>query len=138
MKQVLRSTLIVASCLIGLVSLASKASAAEEVSQHVATITVPSGLSVSDVRDSLYAVLLGRDWMVKEKTDDKVVGYLKHRHNEAQVTFSFDDKKIDMSCWGYKITSSGEREKVELPRGWLKNLRSDLNKRFNKVYSEKQ
>ena len=137
-KNLIRILALVSGSVLCFAFLALEASAAEpEVSTHVATIKVPSGLSTSDVTSAVYGALLGREWLVKEKSDGKVVGYLKHRRNEAEVTFTFDNKSIDMSCWGYKISRSGEREEKELPKGWLKFLEKDLHKRLNQLSSQK-
>lgn len=98
-----------------------------------ASVPVPSAVSKSELPDILVAVLQGREWGVKSKADGAVVGYLKHRSNEATVTLAYDGTKVDIYCVGYQIDKkTGERVKPEQPKGWLKNIQSDLTKRFNR------
>ncbi len=67
---------------------------------------------------------------MKEKTDDKVVGYLKHRGNEAELTLEVTPKAVILKCWGYKINKAGDRKGSELPNGWIKFVKKDLNTKF--------
>lgn len=97
------------------------------------TVTVPGGYTKEDVQDVIAMALAGRGWGVQEKTADKVIGYLKHRSNEATVTFVYNEKQVSLYCVGYKVDKkTGERIKPELPSGWLNNLRSDLTKKLNR------
>lgn len=106
--------------------------------QFVAAIDVPAGLSKEDVQGTIVMVLSSRAWALKAKEDGKVVGYLKHRSNEATVTLTYDDKKISLYCVGYEINKkTGERKKPELPNGWLNNIKGDLNKRLNQATAQK-
>ena len=80
------------------------------------------------------AALQHREWQVQSASDDKVVGYLKHRTNEATVTFILGEGKIDLYCVGWSVDkTTGVRKKPEQPKTWLNNLRSDITKGFNKV-----
>lgn len=111
---------------------------ADDKGQLFATVPVPAGLSSGEVSDAIVATLMGRQWGVKSKSDGQVIGYLKHRSNEATVTMFYDTSKVDIYCVGYQIDkTTGTREKPEQPKGWLKNLQSDLTKRFNKAVTHK-
>src|SRR5262245_30505970 len=74
-----------------------------ELGEPAGSVEVPAGFSKADVRDTIVAVLVGREWGVKDKTDDRVVGYLKHRSNEATVTLIFTETKVDLFCVGWEI-----------------------------------
>lgn len=103
----------------------------------VFSVPVPAGLSAAAVRDVVLVTLRERQWTVKEKTRNKAVGYLKHRGYEAQVTFDFDDQKVDVSCVSYAIDREGVRLRPELPKSWLNNLKSDLGKRLARSSAKK-
>ena len=103
----------------------------------VFTVPVPAGLAKADVKDVVVTTLVARNWNIKEKGSDKAVGYLNHRGNEALVTLAFDDKKVEVSCVGWKVNSKGVREKPELPKGWLNNIKSDLGKRLTQASAKK-
>jgi len=117
---------------------ATRLAADEDLGQAAGTVSVPSGLSASDVKDVIVGTLIGREWGVKSKADDRIVGYLKHRSNEATVTLIYDSSTITLYCVGWEINKkTGERKKPEQPDGWLKNLRNDLNKNLTKAISLK-
>jgi hypothetical protein len=111
--------------------------AEEELGTAAWTLPVPSGVSQKEVREAIVAALLGRQWAVQSQTDDKVVGYLKHRGNEAQVTFIYTANKVDVFCLGWQINKAGQRQKPEQPKGWLNNLKADLTKGLNKLATTK-
>ena len=139
MSTITRGMLVISAFALGLFAV-STASATETdpKGEHFASVAVPTGLAASDIQDAIVATLLGRQWGVKSKADGEVVGYLKHRSNEATVTLTFDTSKVDIYCVGYKIDkSSGSRIKPEQPKGWLKNIQQDLTKNLNKTISHK-
>jgi hypothetical protein len=104
----------------------------DERGQFFATVEVPSGLGANVVKDAIIAALAGREWGVKERTDSHVVGYLKHRSNEAKVTLVYTTEKVDIYCVGWAINKkTGERKEPEQPTGWLKRLQGDLTKNLN-------
>lgn len=109
-----------------------------ELGQSAGTVSVPAGVSKTEVRDAIVAALSDREWGIKEKTDDRVVGYLKHRSNEATVTLIYDQSKIDLFCVGYQIDKkTSAREKPEQPKGWLNNIKGDITKILNRTVSKK-
>lgn len=123
------------------VSFGSKLSATEteDKGAFIAPVPIPSGLSGSDVQKAIVSAFVGREWAVKSKADGVVVGYLKHRGNEATVTMTYDGTRIEIYSIGYKIDkTTGSRIKPEQPAGWLKNLQSDLPKFLSRAASTKQ
>jgi hypothetical protein len=132
-----RSLLLVAG-LFSLGLVAQSRAADTNLGMPAGSVAVPTGLSKSDVQQAIIATLAGRGWSIQEKNGEKVVGYLKHRSNEATVTLLFDDKKVDLFCVGYEIDkSTGVHKKPEMPNGWLGNIRTDLNKRMNQATAKK-
>lgn len=82
--------------------------------------------------------LSAREWGIKAKTDDRVVGYLKHRSSEATVTLIYNESKIDLFCVGWQIDKkTGVRGKPEQPKGWLNYIKGDITKIFNRTVSKK-
>lgn len=110
----------------------------KETGTHVATIPVPTGFTAAEVQEAIVATLAGRQWGLKAREEGTVVGYLKHRSNEAKVTFNYDTSKVDLYCIGWQVDKkTGVREKPEQPKGWLKNLQADLTKHFNRITTQK-
>lgn len=108
------------------------AAASEDVGDYYGTVMVPEGVSGKDVQQAIISTLIAREWGVKKKSDGAVVGYLKHRRNEATVTLTYDKVKVDIHCIGWAINKrTGERKRPELPMGWLKNIQTDLTKHLN-------
>lgn len=109
-----------------------------ERGEFFATVEVPSGLTANEVKEAIIMTLAGREWGVKERTDTQVVGYLKHRSNEAKVTLIYTTEKVDIYCVGWAIKkSTGERKGPEQPKGWLKYLQGDLTKKLNTAITTK-
>lgn len=130
--QLLRRTVAVLA-IVFTVGAASVATAAEEaeLGSHVGTIGVPEGLSKAEIKEAIVLTFAGRQWSIKERDDERVVGYLKHRSNEATVTVVYSAEKVDFYCVGYAINkNTGERRRPEIPEGWLKFLKGDLNKKL--------
>lgn len=112
--------------------------AASEFGEAAGSVSVPAGVSKEAVQDAIVKALLGRQWDVKSKESDKVVGYLKHRSNEATVTLVYSETKVDLFCVGFQINKkTGVREKPEQPKGWLNYIRSDLGKILNRPAGNK-
>lgn len=119
-------------CLLPSLAVASSTPLGDELGELFGTVEVPSGLSAAAVQKAIVASLAGREWGIKDRTDTQVVGYLKHRSNEAKVTLVYSTEKVDIYCVGYAINkNTGERKKPEQPTGWLKYLKSDLTKQIN-------
>ena len=108
--------------------------AVDDLGQQAGTVNVPAGVTLSEVQNTIVMVLSAREWGIKEKSDGRVVAYLKHRSNEATVTLTYDTTKIDLHCVGWQINKkTGVHEKPEQPTGWMNHIKSDLAKRFIKV-----
>jgi hypothetical protein len=83
------------------------------------------------VQDLITAVLLAREWEVREKANGHVVGHIKRRSSEAVLTLVYDAELIQMYCEGWKIDKqSGAHLRPELPTGWIENIRNDLTERL--------
>ena len=119
-------------------SAVSSIAADDNIGQAVGSVVIPAGISASQVKDTIIRAFTGREWGIKSEAEDRVVGYLKHRSNEAQLTLIFDHQKIDLFCLGWQINKkTGEREKPELPTGWINNIKSDITKLFNRAVTTK-
>jgi hypothetical protein len=103
-----------------------------ELGEAAGSVPIPAGITRAQAVEAAVAALNRREWGVKSQSSDRVVGYLKHRSNEATVTFVISDTKLDLFCVGYQIDKkTGVREKPEQPKSWLNNLRGDITKIFN-------
>ena len=117
---------------------AAEAPGGDDLGQSVGTIPIPPNLSKAEVKDTIIKAFTHREWGIKSEGDDRVVGYLKHRSNEAQLTLVFDQQKIDMFCLGWQIDKkTGVREKLEMPKSWINNIKSDVTKGFNQIVGTK-
>jgi hypothetical protein len=113
---------------------ASAADEADSKGTLFGSVVVPAKVSQSELHEAIIATLLGREWTIQSKKDGEVVGYLKHRSNEATVTLAYDTSRVQIFCVGYQINKkTGAREKPEQPTGWLKNIQSDLSKNLNRI-----
>lgn len=126
-----------ATALALLLGLFSSFARAAEAGQSVGSVPVPAGLTLAEVKEIAAISLVQRQWTVKEKTDNRVVGYLKHRGIEATLTLTFDTNAIQLFCEGWKINKEGVRQKPELPDGWINNIKKDLAKRLNLATAKK-
>ena len=105
------------------------AAESSDLGQAAGSVAIPSGLSRSQVQTAAEQALIGRQWEVKSKSDERVVGYLKHRSNEATLTLVLTDKQVEIFCVGWQVSkSTGVREKPEQPTGWIKYIKGDLTK----------
>lgn len=103
----------------------------EDLGERFDIVPIPEGLTKEDVRDVIARSFIDRGWTVKERSDTRVVGYLKQRGNEAEATFLYGPEQVEMYCKGWAINRRGERVKPEQPRGWLGNLKKDITKGLN-------
>ncbi len=125
----LRRIAILASLIIGLGAISQVAAASTPAVAPDAPIAVPSGYKKADVQQVILDALMKRQWVIKDKSDGKVVGYLNHRSQEATITLTYDEKEIQISCEGYEIDkSTGAHKQAIRPDRWLKYLRIDINK----------
>jgi hypothetical protein len=107
--------------------------------QAAGVVPVPAGLTASQVQNAIIMALNHRGWTVNSRADDRVVGYLKHRSNEATLTLIYTTGTIELYCEGWQIDKrTGVREKPEQPRGWLKYIKEDLVRDLNLVVVLKQ
>lgn len=110
---------------------------AADAGKPVGTVVVPAGLKLAEVREVVVVSLVQRNWTVKEKTDDRAVGYLNHRGIEATLTLTFDTHQVSLFCEGWKVDKAGKRLKPEMPDGWIANMKKDVTKRLNLAAAKK-
>ncbi|HVS51597.1 MAG TPA: hypothetical protein VHD62_04520 [Opitutaceae bacterium] len=109
-----------------------------ELGESVGTVALPANVTPTEVKDAIVKAFTGREWGIKSQGSARVVGYLKHRSNEAQLTLVFDAQKVELFCLGWQIDKkTGAREKPELPKGWIGNIKSDLTKILNRITTTK-
>lgn len=137
----MRASLLLAALVLPLALAPSAKAGGEDIKETgdlVATVAVPSGFTAAEVQEAIVATLAGRQWGVKSREEGTVVGYLKHRSNEAKVTLVYDTATVKLYCIGWQIDKkTGVREKPEQPKGWLKNIQGDLTKHFNRITTQK-
>ena len=125
----LRRIVILASLIIGLGAVSQVAAASTPAVAPDAPIAVPSGYKKADVQQVILDALMKRHWVIKDKSDGKVVGYLNHSSVEATVTFTYDEKEITIACEAYVVDkSTGAHKEAAQPDRWLRYLRMDINK----------
>ena len=118
-----------AAVIFAVVASVGWAAESTDLGQAAGNVSVPSGLSRAQVQTAAEQALIGRQWEVKSKADDRVVGYLKHRSNEATLSLVLTDKQVEIFCVGWQINKkTGVREKPEQPTGWIKYIKGDLTK----------
>lgn len=110
---------------------------AVEAGRPVGTVAVPAGLKLAEIKEVVVISLVQRNWTVKEKGDDRAVGYLNHRGIEATLTLTFDTSQVSFSCEGWKVDKTGRRLKPEMPDGWIANMKKDVAKRLNLAAAKK-
>ncbi len=118
-----------AAVIFSLVASVGWAADSGDLGEATGSVSIPSGLSRAQVRTAAEQALIGRQWDVKSKADDRVVGYLKHRSNEATLTLVLTDTQVEIFCVGWQVDKkTGVREKPEQPTGWIKYIKGDLTK----------
>jgi hypothetical protein len=93
--------------------------AAESGAMSLGTVPVPSGLSAAQVQSVVVRALVGRRWIIQEKTDGKVVAHYEHGKNAATLTVKSDEKTIE-------IFGTGSSRKGSFPIRWVDNLKKDM------------
>jgi hypothetical protein len=120
---------VLAAMIFTLVVAVGSAAETSELGQHAGNVPVPAGLTRAQLQIAAEQALLGRQWEVKSKSDDRVVGFLKHRGIEATLTLVLTDGQVEIYCVGWQVNKkSGAREKPEQPTGWIKYIKGDLTK----------
>lgn len=110
---------------------------AAESGTPVGTVVVPAGLKLAEVREVVVVSLVQRNWTVKQKADDRAVGYLNHRGIEATLTLTFDTSQVSLFCEAWKVDKAGRRLKPDMPDGWIANMKKDVTKRLNLAAAKK-
>ena len=138
-RNSLRCAFMATAFFLSLFAVTVRAAAADDdIGQSAGYVVVPSGTSATEVQDAIVMALGGRGWGVKSNAGDRVVAYLKHRSNEAQLTLVYSTSKIDIFCLGWEINkNTGARGKPEIPKGWIKNLQSDITKTLSRTVTNK-
>lgn len=123
---------------VAIAFIANAARADEDIGELYGTIPVVSGLTAKDVQNAIILSLGDRGWNIQSRSDERVVGYLKHRANEATVTLDYNENEIVIHCVGYEINKkTGERKRPEQPKGWLGFLRKSINQRLSEILVSK-
>ena len=126
-----RGLLAAVFCLLTVLARADAATD-DSLGDLITTVNVPSGLNAETVQGTTVATLTGRTWAILRKTDDRVVGYLRHRSHETKVTLVYSAAEVKLYCVGWKIDKKTfERKKPALPEGWLENIQLDLKAKLN-------
>lgn len=136
---------VLVAIFVGLLLPLASAHATETPEGELAfSIDIPSQLTVQEAQKTVILASLGRNWIVKEDSDGRVVIYLDHRGSEATVTYLISDKVIQAYCVGYRTysTLAGGVQTVSKvssqPKGWLGNLNRDITKGLQQaVYLKK-
>lgn len=138
-RNSLHCAFLTTALVLSLFTATGRAAAAEDdVGQSAGYVVVPTGITTTEVQDAIVMALGGRGWGIKSNNDDRVVAYLKHRGNEAQLTLVYSTSKIDIFCLGWEINKhTGARGKPEIPRGWIKNIQSDITKILARTVTNK-
>lgn len=115
-------------------------SANENLGELYAEIELRSGISKSEYREALRAVLKEREWTILQDVDQRVVATQKREANsiaffsqpghDATITLIFTGKAVNIYCVGWELNRDGERTKPALPRSSLGRLRRDLDNRL--------
>jgi hypothetical protein len=119
-----------AFCLMSATLLAADSASPSALGPQVGTVPVPAGYSAAQVKEVVAQCFLAREWEVKIKADDRVVGYLNHRGVEATMTVQIDGPQLTFFCDGWKVDKAGKRIKPEDPKTWIANMKKDVTRRL--------
>ena len=111
-------------------SLVAAGSGATLLGEPVGSVAVPAGFELREIKEVIAVCLTAREWTIKDKSKDRLVGYLNHRGNEATLTLVIDANQIFMYCEGWKVDKLGKRLKPEQPKSWIEYMKNDLVKRL--------
>ena len=118
-KNFLRGLMVLAFCAtLGLVPAARAAD--ENIGANVASITVSSKLTTADVESAIQQALIGRKWIVRDKTSGQIVAHYERGKNTATLTIRYDSTKID-------IYAVGQARGGGVPMNWVNFLTKDIN-----------
>ncbi len=110
----------------------------DDFGQPAGTITIPKEITHVEIQDAIISALVHRQWNIKSRNENQIVGYIKQRKNEATVTFIYTSNKIDMYCVGWRINpDTGQRVKPEQPAMWLNFLRNEIIRVFDRLVTTK-
>ncbi len=105
------------------------AGASERYNQNPLTVSIPSRLSAEQVQKAAEQALRKRDWKVVSSSPQEIVGTLDHRSFKAKTILKVDSGHIKLLSDSQFEDESGSLS-PGVPKGWLENLRKDLNKRL--------
>ena len=112
---------LLALALCAMFNLVPAARAAEDnIGTNVATLTVASKLTGSDVETAIQQALIARKWIVRDKSAGQIVAHYERGKNVATLTIRYDDAKID-------IYAVGQARGGGLPMRWIENLKKDID-----------
>lgn len=101
--------------------------ASERYNRNPLTVSIPSGLSAEQVQKVAERALRKRGWQVASSSPQEIVGTLDHRSFKAKTMLQVDNGVIKLLSDSQYEEESGSLS-PGVPRGWLENLRKDLNK----------
>ncbi len=101
--------------------------ASERYNQNPLTVSIPPNVSAEQVQKAAEQVLRKRDWQVTSSSPQEIVGTLDHRSFKAKTILKVDNGLIKLLSDSKYEDESG-RLLPGVPKGWLENLRKDLNK----------
>jgi hypothetical protein len=60
-------------------------------------LSVRPGFSANEVKESIIAAFIGREWSLRESADLPVTGYLKHRGREVFLMIAYTATSTDLT-----------------------------------------
>ena len=88
-----------------------------------ATITVPPGLTLKDVRECVGHAFIARHYQNIEITDGKISGTYKNSDAEIKLTAIYSTTEIKL--YGKNITALGPQPPYAYPQRWIEGVRRD-------------
>lgn len=108
----------------GLVAFAVSARA-EENSNYgtiAGVISVPAGLTASEVQDALMKAADGRGWTLVSRDGEKVIVRLEKNDWVARITMLYNTTEVQF------FSIAARKGKPKLPEGWIKYLKEDASR----------
>jgi hypothetical protein len=100
----------------------------EKYNANPLTVAIPGEVTNERAIKVAESVLIGREWVVVEKSDDAITGKLRHRRFDATVNIRIENRNLVLYSDSTYLEPQTNATRPAVPYGWLENLQEDIQK----------
>jgi hypothetical protein len=100
----------------------------EDYNAHPLMVALPDGMDNAAAIKAAERALIGRGWVIVNKSDGQISGKLIHRRFDATVNIKIENRNLVLYSDSTYLDPQTNEIRPAVPYGWLENLQEDTRK----------